>query len=247
MVLNLVEIDPRSVLRCIGNVSQVEFPSDSIALIICMDENADELGRYETSLEILKHKSDVCSSYFGRWAGNQNNEIRITGKPELMEMFLSFCCDHCLRSNLSIQELMELLVFADKLICKSFFNAVMKELFRPPFEMSNLRDLFTLARYLSSMELYQSLSELWAAMFPILLENEFVNELLLGEIAYIEDAFRSHALQNIAHTVDMFESEIKKTGGSKTNCKKYHCGCNGSSERTDGYEVINKFLQNCKD
>ncbi|KAK6110486.1 hypothetical protein QQG55_39995 [Brugia pahangi] len=235
MVLNLVEIDPRSVLRCIGNVSQVEFPSDSIALIICMDENADELGRYETSLEILKHKSDVCSSYFGRWAGNQNNEIRITGKPELMEMFLSFCCDHCLRSNLSIQELMELLVFADKLICKSFFNAVMKELFRPP------------SRYLSSMELYQSLSELWAAMFPILLENEFVNELLLGEIAYIEDAFRSHALQNIAHTVDMFESEIKKTGGSKTNCKKYHCGCNGSSERTDGYEVINKFLQNCKD
>nr|CRZ23964.1 Bm9608 [Brugia malayi] len=210
MVLNLVEIDPRSVLRCIGNVSQVQFPSDSIAVIICMDENGDELGRYETSLEMLKHESDVCSSYFERWAGNQNNEIRITGKPELMEMFLSFCCDHCLRSNLSIQELMELLVFADKLICKSFFNAVMKELFRPPFEMSNLRDLFALARYLSSMELYQSLSELCAAMFPTLLENGFVNELLLDEIAYIEDAFRSHALQNIAHTVDMFESEIKK-------------------------------------
>ncbi|VDO06880.1 unnamed protein product [Brugia timori] len=248
MVLNLVEIDPRSVLRCIGNVSQVQifhrklvnvsssvtdasgfswresrivemtnlnkiflqFPSDSIAVIICMDENGDELGRYETSLEMLKHESDVCSSYFERWAGNQNNEIRITGKPELMEMFLSFCCDHCLRSNLSMQELMELLVFADKLICKSFFNAVMKELFRPPFEMSNLRDLFALARYLSSMELYQSLSVLCAAMFPTLLENGFVNELLLDEIAYIEDAFRSHALQNIAHTVDMFESEIKK-------------------------------------
>uniref|UniRef100_A0AAF5PH55 ANK_REP_REGION domain-containing protein n=2 Tax=Wuchereria bancrofti TaxID=6293 RepID=A0AAF5PH55_WUCBA len=210
MVLNLVEVDPRSVLRCMGNVSQAEFPSDSIAVIICMDENGDELGRYETSLEMLKHESDVCSSYFERWAGNQNNEIRITGKPELLEIFLSFCCDHCLRANLSMQELMELLIFADKLICKSFFNAIMKELFRPPFEMSNLRDLFALARYLSSMELYQSLSELCAAIFPTLLENGFVNELLLDEILYIEDAFRSYALQNIAHTVDMFESKIKK-------------------------------------
>lgn len=70
--------------------------------------------------------------------------------------------------------------------------------------MSNLRDLFALARYLSSVELYKSLSELCAAIFPTLLENGFVNELSLDEIAYIEDAFRSYALEDIVRNVDEF-------------------------------------------
>ncbi|EFO23354.2 hypothetical protein LOAG_05130 [Loa loa] len=209
-VLNLLEIDPRSVLHYTEDVSEVELPSFNTAVVICVDENGDELGRYETSLEMLKHESDVCLSYFERWAGDQKNEIRITAKPEMLEMFLSFCCDHCLRPNLSMQELIELLIFADKLICKGFSNAITKELFRPPFEISNLRELFALARYLSSMELYKSLSELCAAIFPTILENGFVNELSLDEIAYIEDAFRSYALKNIVQTMDKFESKIKR-------------------------------------
>ncbi|CAG9535536.1 unnamed protein product [Cercopithifilaria johnstoni] len=209
-VLNLFEVDPRSVLHDTENVSEVEFPSCNVATVICANEKGDEMGRYETSLEILKHESDVCSSYFERWSGEQKHEIRITAKPEILEIFLDFCCDHCLRPKLSMQELMELLIFADKLICKNFFNAIKKELFKPPFEMSKLRDLFALARYLSSMELYESLSELCAAIFPILLENGFVNELSLDEIAYIEDAFRSYALENIIRTVDDFESRVTR-------------------------------------
>ncbi|VDO44444.1 unnamed protein product [Onchocerca flexuosa] len=76
-------------------------------------------------------------------------------------------------------------------------------------EISNLRDLFGLARHLSSVELYKSLSELCAAIFPTLLENGFINELSLDEIAYIEDAFRSYALENIVRTVDQFELSIQ--------------------------------------
>uniref|UniRef100_A0A915PVP0 BTB domain-containing protein n=1 Tax=Setaria digitata TaxID=48799 RepID=A0A915PVP0_9BILA len=209
-VLNLLEVDPRSVLHCAEDVPKVKFPSLNPATVICISENGEELGRYETSLEVLKYESEVCLSYFERWAGDQKNEIRITAKPEMLKIFLSYCRERCLRPNLSMQELMELLVFADKLICKNFFNAVKRELFKPPFEMSNLRDLFALARHLSSVELYDSLSELCAAMFPTLLENGFVNELSLDEIGKIEDAFRSYALENIVRTVDQLESSIRK-------------------------------------
>lgn len=54
--------------------------------------------------EILKYESDVCFSYFERWSGEGNNEIRITAKPEIIEIFLDFCRDHCLRPKLSMQE-----------------------------------------------------------------------------------------------------------------------------------------------
>ncbi|VDK62327.1 unnamed protein product [Onchocerca ochengi] len=208
-VLNLLEVDPRSVLHCAESVSKVEFSNCNMATVICMDENGEELGRYEIALEVLKHESDVCLSYFERWAEDQKNEIRITAKPEILEIFLSFCCEHCLRPDLSIQKLMELLIFANKLLCNSFFNTIKQELFKPPFEISNLRDLFGLARHLSSVELYKSLSELCAAIFPTLLENGFINELSLDEIAYIEDAFHSYALENIIRTVDQFELSIQ--------------------------------------
>ncbi|KAL3982187.1 Regulator of chromosome condensation (RCC1) repeat family protein [Acanthocheilonema viteae] len=208
-ILNLYEIDTRSVHHDTENVSEVEFSSCNEATVICTNEEGHEVARYEFFLEILKHESEVCSSYFERWSGGQN-EIRITVKPQIIEIFLDFCYDHCLPPELSIQELTELLIFADKLICKNFFNAIKKELFKPPFEMSKLRQLYALARYLSSVELYKSLSELCAAVFPTLLENGFVNELLLDEIAYIEDAFRSYALDNIVRSVDEFESRITR-------------------------------------
>ncbi|KAM3726248.1 Inhibitor of Bruton tyrosine kinase [Dirofilaria immitis] len=207
-VLNLLEIDPRSVLHHTENVSKVEFPNCNIATVICMSENGEELGRYETSLEVLKYESDVCLSYFERWANDKKKEIQITARPEILEIFLSFCCEHCLRPDLSMQELIELLIFADKLLCKNFFNIIKYELFKPPFEISNLRDLFGVARHLSSMELYQNLSELCAAIFPILLENGFVNKLSLDEIAYIEDAFRSYGLKDLVRSVDQFETSI---------------------------------------
>ncbi|MCP9265987.1 hypothetical protein DINM_021430 [Dirofilaria immitis] len=152
-VLNLLEIDPRSVLHHTENVSKVEFPNCNIATVICMSENGEELGRYETSLEVLKYESDVCLSYFERWANDKKKEIQITARPEILEIFLSFCCEHCLRPDLSMQE---------------------------------------------------NLSELCAAIFPILLENGFVNKLSLDEIAYIEDAFRSYGLKDLVRSVDQF-------------------------------------------
>lgn len=71
-------------------------------------------------------------------------------------------------------------------------------------EISQFRDFFGLAHHLSSVELYKNLNELCAAIFPTLLENGFINELSFDEIVYIEDAFRSYALENLVCTADKY-------------------------------------------
>lgn len=51
--------------------------------------------------------------------------------------------------------------------------------------------MYALARHLVSVELYATLSEVCAAIFPLLLECGFINGLSLDEIAGIERAFLS--------------------------------------------------------
>ncbi|VDK81843.1 unnamed protein product [Litomosoides sigmodontis] len=206
-ILNFCEMDSQAIFHNENNVSKVEHPSRYVATVICSKEGS-AVERYETSLEVLKHESPVLSAYFERWAG-EKKEIRITAEPTIVKTFLDYCCKHHLRSNFSMQELMELLIFADELMCQNFLDAVMKEMFKPPFEMWKFRDLFGLARYLSSVELYKNLSKLCAAIFPTLLENGFINELSFHEIAYIESAFRSYCLDSVVFDVNEYESEVE--------------------------------------